>query len=131
MAQNTEPTPFEERWSMVSFAMGAPTVYDIPVAFASRQALAQKLLVTQSGESISLRTIPLRLPNYWLSLARALSALSRLASGPIGPPRYRKRRTAARPVRAYLIVLPNPNDCLGYWLFSLFYEPTSEMSHQR
>jgi glycosyltransferase involved in cell wall biosynthesis len=61
MAQNTEPTPFEERWSMVSFAMGAPTVYDIPVPFASRQALAQKLLVTQSGESISLRTVVFQL----------------------------------------------------------------------
>nr|GFC03707.1 hypothetical protein [Tanacetum cinerariifolium] len=61
MADNDDPTPFENHWSIITFSMSAPTIYDIPVPFSSRQALAQKLLVTHYGESINLRTVVIQL----------------------------------------------------------------------
>ncbi len=57
MADNDDPTVFEHNWSIVSFAIGSPVMYDIPLPFASRQALARKLLVTHLGESISLPVV--------------------------------------------------------------------------
>ena len=57
MDDNHDPTLFEHNWSIVSFAIGSPVVYDIPLPFASRQALARKLLVTHLGESISLPVV--------------------------------------------------------------------------
>jgi abequosyltransferase len=61
MADNDDPTPFENHWSIVTFAMSAPTIYDLPMPFATRQALAQKLFITHHGESINLRTIVIQL----------------------------------------------------------------------
>jgi hypothetical protein len=61
MADNTDPTPFENHWSIVTFALGSPVIYDIPISFASRKALSSKLLVTHYGESINLRTVVIQL----------------------------------------------------------------------
>lgn len=61
MAFNDDPTDFENHWSIVTFALGSPVVYDIPVSFATRQALARKLLFTSQGESIRLRVVVVQL----------------------------------------------------------------------
>lgn len=61
MAENLDPTPFEHNWSIVSFAIGAPVIYDIPLPYATRQVLAKRLLVTHFGESINLRSIVIQL----------------------------------------------------------------------
>ncbi|RZJ89321.1 MAG: glycosyltransferase, partial [Hymenobacter sp.] len=55
------PRPVEQSWSIISFALGAPMMYDLPLPFATRQVLAQKLLVTNLGESITLRNIVIQL----------------------------------------------------------------------
>jgi abequosyltransferase len=49
--------PLEAQWSKVSFALAAPTVYDVPLSSAQREKLARKLLVTYWGEGIDLRFV--------------------------------------------------------------------------
>jgi glycosyltransferase involved in cell wall biosynthesis len=61
MGVNDDSTPFEEQWSIVTFALGSPVIYDLPFSFSTRKKLANKLLVTSHGESVRLRVVVVQL----------------------------------------------------------------------
>jgi glycosyltransferase involved in cell wall biosynthesis len=80
MGVNNDPTAFEHQWSIVSFAMGSPVIYDIPLPFATRQALVRKLLVTSFGDSVQLHVIVAQL---LMSYLRGNERVDRFSKGNI------------------------------------------------
>jgi hypothetical protein len=50
------PSPLQEQWSVIDFALGVPILLDLPLDDDSRRALARHLF-TKKGESIPLRSL--------------------------------------------------------------------------
>jgi len=50
-------TPIEKQWSRVNFALGMPTLYDLPMPFPLREKLSRKLLSNRWAAGLDLRFV--------------------------------------------------------------------------